>query len=279
MDRRVATGRCRGTALNARVTDRNPHRLAPVTFSEERGVRYLHFGTEWVQGAMRISKPDVIILEYVQQMMAWTLFLDAPRTITQLGLGVGALTKFCYRHYPGAVVTAVELNRAVMVAARVMFAMPPPDAHLSVVVDDAAAFVRASAQRGAIDVLQADLYDAAARGPVHGSEGFYADCRACLRAPGVMTVNLFGSHASFGRNMKALAAAFDGRVIALPEVHEGNRIALAFNGPPLEASWKALDRRAARLRKSLGLPAKSWLEGLKSVASRRTGADDTHFRI
>lgn len=50
-------------------------RFAPVTFSEMDGVRYLHFGTEWVQGAMRLRKPESIELEYAQQMMAWLLFL------------------------------------------------------------------------------------------------------------------------------------------------------------------------------------------------------------
>ena len=35
-------------------------RFAPVTFSEEGGVRFLHFGTEWVQGAMRIDRKSVV---------------------------------------------------------------------------------------------------------------------------------------------------------------------------------------------------------------------------
>ena len=60
-------------------------RYAPVTFSEEDGVRYLHFGTEWVQGAMRLKKPHHIELEYAQQMMAWLLFLATPARIVQLG--------------------------------------------------------------------------------------------------------------------------------------------------------------------------------------------------
>jgi len=41
----------KGTAPRSR-------RLSPqVTLSEEDGVRYLHFGTVWVQGAMRIGRP------------------------------------------------------------------------------------------------------------------------------------------------------------------------------------------------------------------------------
>ncbi|MEP7062594.1 MAG: spermidine synthase, partial [Betaproteobacteria bacterium] len=28
-----------------------------IEVSEEDGVRYLHFGTHWIQGAMRIARP------------------------------------------------------------------------------------------------------------------------------------------------------------------------------------------------------------------------------
>src|ERR1700754_4494421 len=88
---------------------------APVTFSEEGGVLFLHFGTEWVQGAMRLRKPDHIELEYAQQMMAWLLFIETPRRIVQLGLGAAALTKFAHRFLTRAKVEAVELNPAVVV--------------------------------------------------------------------------------------------------------------------------------------------------------------------
>ena len=53
--------------------------MEPVTFSESGGVRYLHFGTELIQGAMRIRDPNEIYLEYNQQMMAWLLFLETWR--------------------------------------------------------------------------------------------------------------------------------------------------------------------------------------------------------
>jgi hypothetical protein len=78
----------------------------PATITEFQGVRSLHLGTSWVQGAMRIAKPDNIELEYVQMMMMWLLFNDSPRHVVQLGLGSAALTKFCYRRLPHARVTA-----------------------------------------------------------------------------------------------------------------------------------------------------------------------------
>ena len=47
----------------AAVTDPAPPGLPPVTISEYEGVRYLHLGTVWVQGAMRMRKPEVIELD------------------------------------------------------------------------------------------------------------------------------------------------------------------------------------------------------------------------
>src|SRR5690349_20215733 len=82
----------------------------PATITEFEGVRSLHLGTSWVQGAMRLAKPDMIELEYVRMIMMWTLFLPAPRHIVQLGLGSAATTKFSYRQFPKARVTAIELN-------------------------------------------------------------------------------------------------------------------------------------------------------------------------
>lgn len=255
-------------------------RFAPVTFSEERGVRYLHFGTEWVQGAMRINKPDRIELEYAEQMMAWLLFLETPKRIVQLGLGAAALTKFAYRFLPRAHVEAVELNPAVVVAARTMFALPPDDARLTVHETDAWDFVNDRANHGTIGALQIDLYDATARGPVLDTVAFYRAVRACLTGAGVATINLFGDHPSFVRNMKHLNAAFDGRVIALPEVHEGNRIALAFSGPALAISYAALTRRAELIEAQLGLRARRWVKALREVdAARRAGAPSDTFNI
>jgi spermidine synthase len=250
-------------------------RFAPVTFSEEGGVRYLHFGTEWVQGAMRLRKPDHIELEYAQQMMAWLLFLETPQRIVQLGLGSAALTKFAHRFLKRAKVEAIELNPAVVIAARTMFELPPDDARLTVREADAWDFVNERVNHGTIGAMQIDVYDATARGPVLDSVAFYRAARACLTQAGIATINLFGDHPSFVRNMKRLNEAFDGRVFALPEVHEGNRIAIAFSGPPLQVPFAMLQQRAKLIEKELGLPARQWLKGLQAS----TGQNGDAFTI
>ena len=238
-------------------------KYAPVTLSELDGVRFLHFGTEWVQGAMRIRKPDWIELEYAQQMMAWMLFNTAPRHIVQLGLGTGALTKFSYRQFPQAQVTAVELNPAVITICHSMFKLPQPDERLMLLESDALDFVRHAASHGIIDALQVDLYDALARGPVLDTPEFYQDCRDSLAPGGIMTVNLFGDHPSFARNLRAMEFAFH-TVIALPEIHDGNVIAIALRDAP-SFDFPALYARAAEIEAQTQLPAKSWVNGIKSA--------------
>ena len=250
-------------AESSRRPARKP-KFAPVTLSEQDGVRYLHFGTEWVQGAMRIRKPDWPELEYAQQMMAWMLFIEKPQAIAQLGLGAATLTKFCYRQFPESTVTAVELNESVIAICNSMFKLPPLDERLDVLEMDAMDFVLDSANHGAFDVLQCDLYDATARGPVLDTPEFYQACKDCLAEGGIMTVNLFGDHPSFAKNIKAMKFAF-GHVICLPEVHEGNVVALCFRDRPV-IDKEALAARAAQIVAETKLPAKSWVKGILAAA-------------
>ena len=49
--------------------------LPEVTLSEADGVRYLHLDTPWIQGGMRIKKPQVVEIDYVQRMLASLLWL------------------------------------------------------------------------------------------------------------------------------------------------------------------------------------------------------------
>jgi spermidine synthase len=252
-------------AESSRRPTRKP-KFAPVTLSEQDGVRYLHFGTEWVQGAMRIRKPDWPELDYAQQMMAWMLFVEQPQTIAQLGLGAATLTKFCYRQFPEAQVTAVELNPSVIAICESMFKLPAQDERLRVLEMDAMDFVLDDANHGAWDVLQCDLYDATARGPVLDTPEFYQACNACLSDSGVMTVNLFGDHPSFAKNIKAMRFAFD-HVICLPEVHDGNVVALCFKTMP-DLDPARLAARAAAIVSSTKLPAKSWVKGIAAASER-----------
>ena len=233
----------------------------PVNISEDDGIRYLHFGTHWIQGAMRIKKPDRIELEYVQQMMAWMLFIPNPAHVVQLGLGTASLTKFCYRYLPNAQVTAVELNPAVIAVCQTMFKLPLNDERLHVLEQDALDFVNEDTHHGRFDAIQADLYDEHAQGPVLDTPEFYRACAACLTPDGIMMTNLFGEHPSYHKNLHAMEQAFD-RVLCLPPVPAGNVVAMAFKRFP-EMDFRVLYERALEINRLTELPARQWVNGLK----------------
>ena len=241
----------------------------PATITEFDGVRSLHLGTSWEQGAMRLARPDAIELEYVQMMMAWLLFLDAPRRIVQLGLGSAALTKFCYQKFPDARVTAAELNPNVIAICHACFGLPPNDARLDVREMNALDFVMAPANHGTLDVLQVDLYDEEARGPVLDTPEFYQACADCLGPDGVMTANVFGDFINYDKNLQAMEQAFDA-VVWLPEVHDANIVVIAFKEAP-QIDFAVLYERAADIKRRYNLPAKNWVNGLKEWMRDRQG--------
>jgi spermidine synthase len=245
--------------------------MEPVTFSESGGIRYLHFGNELIQGAMRIRDPDEIYLEYNQQMMAWLLFLETKpgMKIAQLGLGTGALAKFQHRYCPAVKTTVVELNPAVIVAAKSMFSTPDDNRKLETLQADAKAFVKAGKNKNHFDAVQVDLYDAICDGPAASSLEFYKGCYNILKEPGVMTVNLFSRHKSFDINLKNICEAFDNRVLLFPESHDCNVVAIAFKGPKLEAEWSDVSKRARLIMEKTGLPTNKWAPGLSRENARQ----------
>lgn len=287
--RAAKAAQCRAilAALNARDTTIGSRRNSggeAATISEIDGVRYLHLGTPWVQGAMRIAKPLAIELEYVQRMMAWMLWRPsdeiADGLAVQLGLGAGAITRFCHRRLRMRTL-AVEINASVIGACRQWFRLPADDELLSVLHGDAARWVRDAANRATVQVLCVDLYDHDAAAPMLDDAAFYADCRATLAPGGVMTVNLFGRDASFAASLARIVAAFGAECVwSLRPTREGNTVVVATRGAALPERTTLL-ARAAHIEARFGLPARKWLRMIRVpdapnlAARRRAGASES----
>ena len=242
--------------------------LPEVNFSDYNGVRWLHLGTEWVQGSMKLDDPYAIELEYVQRMMVWLLFVEPTRVAgchaMQLGLGAGALTKFCRRQLRMKT-TAIELNPQVLMACRGWFKLPPDDARLQVVIADAAVEIQRPERAGTVDALQVDLYDHEAAAPVLDDEAFYAQCRVLLTDEGCMTVNLFGRASSYERSLSRITAAFGEEAVwAFKPTREGNTVVLAQRAAS-RPSRDALAERAETIQTRWNLPAAKWLRVFKPI--------------
>ena len=242
--------------------------LPEVSVSDDGEVRHLHLGTPWIQGSMRVAEPFEIELQYVQRMMAWLLFVE-PASVTkrhamQLGLGAGAITKFCHKKLR-LCTTAIELNPQVLAVCRQWFKLPPDGPKLRVVLADAAEEIKNPMWLGTVDALAVDLYDHETAAPVLDSPDFYADCRALLTEDGCMTVNLFGRASSFERSLKSMASAFgEDALWAFKPTREGNTVVLA-QRTPSRPKRTELAARAEAIQARWDLPSAKWLRVFKPV--------------
>ena len=245
------------------------HIIPLLNISEHGRVRYLHLGSQWVQGSMDTRKPNAIHLDYVQRMQAWLLFVD-PDTVSQLhamqlGLGAAALTKNCHKVL-GMQTTAIELNPQVIGACRSWFGLSEDDDKLSVVLGDAAEVVEHAYWRAQIDVLHVDLYDQEAAAPVLDDADFYAHCRQLLTQQGCMAVNLFGRSSSFEKSLAHIAQAFGEKALwTFKPTKEGNTVVLAL-AQPGAVDTQLLSSRAEAIQARFGLPAPLWLKSLKPLS-------------
>ena len=257
-------------AARTRAAVQSRAELPEVTISEDGEVRFLHLGTEWIQGSMLIDSPFDIELEYVQRMMAWLLFVEpdsvGKRRALQLGLGSAALTKFSFKQLKMDT-TAIEINPQVLAVCRQWFKLPADGPRLRVLLADAGEAIRDQAHVARYDAVQVDLYDHEAAAPVLDSADFYRDCRSLLTDEGAMTVNLFGRDASYERSLRCICDAFgDDAVWAFRPTREGNTIVLALRTPS-HPSRMALLERAEAIQSRWALPAVKWLKPFKPVSA------------
>lgn len=221
--------------------------------------RILEFTPGDVQSEMRLSDPTRLVLAYCRAIMCFALFVPRPRHIVMVGLGGGSLAKFCYRHFPDARISVIEL-RADVIALREQFAVPPDDARFCVIHADAAVWL--AGQRACADVLVVDGYDRKGLPPALGSARFYGSCRRALRDGGVMVANIFSYEPAYPRMLARLRLMFDDRVCWFDGAAGNNRILFAVKARPGDTAPPPralrLQRRVAR-RNGLG---SGWLNRL-----------------
>ena len=227
----------------------------PIEIREARGVRTLHFGSDWVQGAMRINRPNELELAYTREMMVGLLLSPnwpvLPKRILQVGLGAASLTRFIYANLPEAQQTVIELEPVVVGAAQQGFKLPPLGDRLQVEIADGAAWMAASTT--VYDLILVDGFDADGDTGSLESLSFYQHCRARLAEGGLLVCNFLSRSPRFLKSCIALDAAFHGQSRLLPQTPGGNVIALGARSETVSLEEQALRERSALLTRDTGL--------------------------
>ena len=224
-----------------------------IQVSEKSGVRYLHFSADWIQGAMRIQRPNALELAYSRDMMACLLLRDAPwpREALLIGLGAGSLAKYIYHKLPETKITVVEIDPQVEIIARLHFKLPDDPLRLRIVIGDGAQYMLEDGKK--FDTILVDGFDKSGRAGVLDTLPFYQACRSRLTDCGLLAVNLLGHSRGFKASTERIASAFDGRSLVFPSCSSGNTIAFATGGDPVDATLDELISRAEQVLKATGL--------------------------
>jgi spermidine synthase len=238
-----------------------------IQISEEAGVRSLHFGPDLVQGAMRVARPWSLELDYTRDMMAALLLRpepDWPRKALLIGLGAASQLKFLHRHRPAASLTVVEIDPAIIAAARQYFKLPDDPQRIRLVVGDGAEFV--TRRTGSYDFILVDGFNADGRPGQLDTPEFYENCRTRLSRDGVLAVNLLSRRRGFRESVVRIAEAFAGRACIFPSCDSGNAIAFAAVGDAVRLTLAEMRDLARELKHTTGLnllPTVSRLEEAK----------------
>ena len=224
-----------------------------IDVSEEAGVRYLHFSQEWIQGAMRIQRPNALELAYTREMMAGLLLRETPwpRNALLIGLGAGSLAKFIYHQLPETAITVVEIDPQVEIIARLHFKLPNDPLRLRIVIADGAQYMLEDGKK--FDAIFVDGFDKRGRAGVLDTLPFYQACRSRLSDQGLLSVNLLSRNRGYEASKKRLDEAFESRSLVFPCCESGNTIAFATGGSTVDVSLDELIQRAKHIHKISGL--------------------------
>lgn len=226
--------------------------------------RLLHFDLGAIQSAMLLSSPQRLILDYTREMMTFLLFNADPKRILLLGLGGGSIAKFCYRHLPGADITAVEVS-ADVIALRREFSIPPDDQRFRVIHADGTDFVAGLSP--SLDVVLADACDSSGIATEFDSTVFYRNARNCLAPGGVFVSNVCGDENVCAEHLSKLRAAFDNEVLTLKMPTRGNLVAFAFRDRAPPGALTHSDVAAAELKRRFRIDVPRYVRHLAGPAS------------
>ena len=231
--------------------------------SERFGVRTLHIGSDTVQSAMRIARPNDLELSYTRSMMAFLLFAPVPKRALLIGLGGGSVAKFMFHRLPRVHIRAVELSPQVVAIARKYFQVPANQPRLEIIVGDGSEYIER--QDAAADAVIVDGYGADAHAEELASKSFYDACRDRLNPGGMFVVNLWGGDRQFTTLLKRIEGAFPEGTLCLPAERPGNVIVFGFKDDPGAFEWKKLAARAEKLEDDLGLEFPRFATALRKM--------------
>lgn len=191
------------------------------------GYRCMTFGRfNGQQSCIDPDKPDTLLFPYYQGLMRSTDIANGVNSILVIGVGGGVIPLALARHYPSAVVDAVELDKEVVNIARDYFQYRETP-NMTTYVDDGRMFVRKAIRTNKkYDLIVMDAFDKESIPEHLATQEFYHQLNQLLTPTGLIATNTFSTGPQIPHENATYLAVFQ----HLYELNVGsNRVLFAFN--------------------------------------------------
>lgn len=161
-----------------------------IVADDDRGLRTLLFARGGArQSVVKPGDPEHLELPYTRYALAGLALCGEPRRILVVGLGGGTLPGFLRKHYPDAMIEAVEIDADVVDVAKMFFGFRE-DERMRVHVGDGRQFIE-NVREPAYDVIFLDAFGADSVPPHLTTREFLQAVRRALLPSGVAVGNIW----------------------------------------------------------------------------------------
>ncbi|TDF35767.1 hypothetical protein EYS14_20460 [Alteromonadaceae bacterium M269] len=146
---------------------------------------------ETVQTVMDLSTPSRLVLPHLHALALAFYFKPNAHSITELGLGGGAMPRHIMQHLPQASVLSIELEPTIISCFNQFFSIEDLGSSHTVKQEDAYEFMQ---QGRPSDIVLVDLFGEKSTPAFLNQQDFYQNCFSSLGDDGLLVLNLLPNH-------------------------------------------------------------------------------------
>ena len=210
----------------------------------------LRSGDDALQSAIDLQNPHQLALRNLEYLVAVLLFIPQPKRVLMLGTAAGSLLHFLRYYYPEAAITAVDIDVELIEQLLDMEILPPAQAGLSYVYDDAARFIEHCEQN--YDLILIDVFSGAQSPAWLLEKKTTNNLFRLLTKRGALAYNLLiNSEHDFSCFYRDLRLVFAQQTLCLPVQGLENTIAYGIRSPAPALEMTQYMQLAAELSERL----------------------------
>ena len=207
------------------------------------------------QSCMDVKRPDRIVMNYPQMMLAALFLKPEPQSVLVIGLGGGTIPRALAQLTPQATVDVVEIDPAVVRVAKAYFRFAESPKVRTFAQDGRVFVKRALREQRKYDLVMLDAFDHEYIPEHLLTREFLQETRKLLSTNGVLVANTFSSSRLYDHESVTYAAVFptffnlkrDNRIIIASAAPLPSKDQLQANAERFSAAFERMDIDVDRL--------------------------------